>query len=70
MFTPCTNCNVSFKQGYFGALGAFLLNQGIEHDGGVHREKDAISKHRKRHHPKGKLHQRSKSLGTLSLFST
>jgi len=56
-------------EGYFGALGAFLLNQGIEHDGGIQHHKsngkDVDSKHRKKRQTRGKLHRRTKSLGSI-----
>lgn len=54
------NCH----QGYFGALGAFLLNQGIEIDGS--NDADESPKQTKTRHTKGKLHHRSKSLGSMS----
>jgi len=59
-------------EGYFGALGAFLLNQGIEHDGNPQRDKtgeDVDSKQRKKGRTKGK-HKRSKSLGSIPPLST
>lgn len=59
-------------QGYFGALGAFLLNQGIEHEGNKHNNKDVDSKQQKRRRSTDKLHKhkRSKSLGSINIFST
>ncbi|KAL7445646.1 hypothetical protein ACHAXH_009559 [Discostella pseudostelligera] len=59
-------------EGYFGALGAFLLNQGIEIDGSLQGNKndaDDSSKPTKTRHTKGKLHHRSKSLGSMSSSS-
>jgi pantothenate kinase len=49
-------------EAYFGALGAFLLNHGIEH------KKQAVSptKSRKRRQSKANpTHQRSKSMGSI-----
>lgn len=58
-------------EGYFGALGAFLLNQGIEHDGSPQRNsngQDVNPKQRKKHPRKGKVRKRSNSLGSISHF--
>ncbi|KAL7536899.1 hypothetical protein ACHAWF_005599 [Thalassiosira exigua] len=59
-------------EGYFGAFGAFLLNQGIEHLGTCQKNRNTPDKEldakRGKRSAKGKLHQRSKSMS--SLFST
>jgi hypothetical protein len=55
-------------QGYFGALGAFLLNQGIEIDGSNDTAEEG-AKPSKTRHTKGKLHHRSKSLGSMTPLS-
>mmetsp|Transcript_12706 Transcript_12706/g.27045 ORF Transcript_12706/g.27045 Transcript_12706/m.27045 type:complete len:668 (+) Transcript_12706:37-2040(+) len=60
-------------EGYFGALGAFLLNQGIEHDSlnrkGNINAPDSTPERGKKRRMKGKFHKRSKSLGSISLHS-
>lgn len=48
-------------EGYFGALGAFLLNQGIKH----HNADDSQHKVRKKRPSKSKIHLRSKSMGSM-----
>jgi pantothenate kinase len=52
-------------EAYFGALGAFLLNQGIEHK----KQVAPPIKTRKRRHPTraNVSHQRSKSMGSIQL---
>jgi len=59
-------------EGYFGALGAFLLNGGIEHDGNALQSgssPDGNPDPQKEHPIQKKLHKRSKSLSAGSLFS-
>jgi len=48
-------------EGYFGALGAFLLNQGIKH----HTADDSEHRIRKKRPSKSKIHLRSKSMGSI-----
>ncbi|EJK69650.1 hypothetical protein THAOC_09068, partial [Thalassiosira oceanica] len=45
-------------EGYFGALGAFLLNQGIEHQQAASHEPEDCRN----------LQQKSKSLSSIPLF--
>lgn len=66
------------KKGYFGALGAFLLNLGIEHEGNLparkrkshhvrsHTRLDHVDTRRdKKYSAREKLHRRSKSMGSF-----
>lgn len=48
-------------EGYFGALGSFLLHHGIEHP----TRKDVDAKQRKKRNSRHRLHQRSKSMGSI-----
>ncbi|KAL7470124.1 hypothetical protein ACHAXS_010349 [Conticribra weissflogii] len=50
-------------EGYFGALGAFLLNQGIKH----HIDDNYGSRLRKKRPSKSKIHLRSKSMGSINV---
>ena len=56
-------------EGYFGALGAFLLNQGIEHDGNSSKRNSEHKDPNNKKKPKGTLHNRSKSLGSLPFLN-
>lgn len=57
-------------EGYFGALGAFLLNQGIEHDGNSSKHNSEHKDPKNKKKTKGILHSRSKSLGSLPFLNS